>query len=411
MTIRFRDFELDEERYVLEHRGRRVPLRPKAFDLLAHLLRHHARVVRREELIEEVWGTTCVGEGALSGLVNEVRQALGEEAGGDSSIRTVHARGYQFVAPIEGTAPPLLVEESARAHADVLDLPRRVAEEGARGLVIAREDGAAISEGVVHERPRVELPILLERMIEGAEALGFEIQMITPPTESMAPAGRLALDLIDAARSLRGDQAVFDALPLAARHWLRDPPKESVAGGISPTRGGPVGGMTAATAMLARLATRRPILLVLDELDRAGRAYASDLARLCRRLENAPVLLAAVVPSRIEDLTWRRLLESGGGFEFVTQAPRSRRAPSRLAEISNWLRARGIDPLPASLETQLLDHLGGAPERVLELLSRAMPKACSDDSGGAKPAHPVRRMRRVEPLQGDQPTLREGRPA
>ena len=108
MPIFFHDFELDVERYLLMEGGRAIGLRPKAFDLLAYLVTYRARVVRRAELVDAVWGHTSVGPGSLSGLVNELRSALGEEAGSQSSIRTVHARGYQFVAPVRderGLAP------------------------------------------------------------------------------------------------------------------------------------------------------------------------------------------------------------------------------------------------------------------------------------------------------------------
>ncbi|MCR9097333.1 MAG: winged helix-turn-helix domain-containing protein [bacterium] len=103
MPIRFRRFELDPETYHLSRDGRPVALRPKAFDLLAHLVAHRHRVVSREELVRVVWGHTNVGPGSLSGLVNELRTALEEPAGEAGSIRTVHARGYQFVAPVEDT--------------------------------------------------------------------------------------------------------------------------------------------------------------------------------------------------------------------------------------------------------------------------------------------------------------------
>ena len=133
MPIFFHDFELDVDRYLLMEGGRAVRLRPKAFDLLAYLVKHRARVVRRAELVDSVWGHTSLGPGSLSGLVNELRSALGEEAGSESSIRTVHARGYQFVASVRderGLATPRLAPQpplqsaaaipSAHATASVL---------------------------------------------------------------------------------------------------------------------------------------------------------------------------------------------------------------------------------------------------------------------------------------------------
>jgi DNA-binding winged helix-turn-helix (wHTH) protein len=100
MQIRFADIELDTLGYLLQRAGRRVPLRPKVFDLLIHLALNRERVVPRDELVALLWGQTVVGTGSLSGLVNELRAALGERGGAGSSIRTVHARGYQFVAEV-----------------------------------------------------------------------------------------------------------------------------------------------------------------------------------------------------------------------------------------------------------------------------------------------------------------------
>ena len=64
MRIRFGPFELDDERFQLTRDGIAVALRPKAFDLLAVLVRERARVVRRDELFERLWSTTAVGIGS-----------------------------------------------------------------------------------------------------------------------------------------------------------------------------------------------------------------------------------------------------------------------------------------------------------------------------------------------------------
>jgi DNA-binding winged helix-turn-helix (wHTH) protein len=114
MRIRFSDLELDAEKFLLLREGRKLGLRPKVFDLLIYLVEQRMRVVPRDELMTFLWGSTAVGGGSLSGLVNELRKALGERGDSTSSIRTVHARGYQFAAEIETlemasvSAPPRL---------------------------------------------------------------------------------------------------------------------------------------------------------------------------------------------------------------------------------------------------------------------------------------------------------------
>ena len=126
MALRFSGFLLDPERYTLERDGNRIAVRPKVFDLLAYLARNRHRIVRREELVEVLWGGPAVGPGSLSGLVNELRQALGESGRGPSSIRTVHGRGYQFVADVESEVDEILDRESRRRG--LPPLPRIVVE-------------------------------------------------------------------------------------------------------------------------------------------------------------------------------------------------------------------------------------------------------------------------------------------
>jgi DNA-binding winged helix-turn-helix (wHTH) protein len=55
MILAFGDFELDAELYALRRRGRPVKLEPKVFDVLLFLLRHRARVVTKEELLDALW--------------------------------------------------------------------------------------------------------------------------------------------------------------------------------------------------------------------------------------------------------------------------------------------------------------------------------------------------------------------
>ncbi len=76
MRFRFADYELDVQRFILRRAGEKLSLRPKVFDLLIHLIRNRSRVVPREELFEVLWGDTVVGQGLLSGLVNERAKSL-----------------------------------------------------------------------------------------------------------------------------------------------------------------------------------------------------------------------------------------------------------------------------------------------------------------------------------------------
>ena len=55
MIYAFGEFELDEARGELRRAGALVPLEPKPFAVLRHLIRHRQRVVSKPELLQRVW--------------------------------------------------------------------------------------------------------------------------------------------------------------------------------------------------------------------------------------------------------------------------------------------------------------------------------------------------------------------
>ncbi len=92
---------LDEEVFELRRDGHPVALEPQAFDVLVHLVRHRDRVVPKEELMDEVWGGRFVSETAVTSRIKQVRRALGDDGRSQRTVRTVHGRGYRFVAAVE----------------------------------------------------------------------------------------------------------------------------------------------------------------------------------------------------------------------------------------------------------------------------------------------------------------------
>jgi predicted ATPase len=71
------------------------------FDVLAYLVEHRGTVVRKEELFDAVWGDRFVSESALTTRIKAARQAVGDDGSQQLIIRTVHGKGYEFVAIVE----------------------------------------------------------------------------------------------------------------------------------------------------------------------------------------------------------------------------------------------------------------------------------------------------------------------
>src|SRR5580658_6303068 len=122
MILRFANCELDVNRVIVRRNGREVKLEPQAFDVLCYLVQHRGEVVRKEQILDDVWGDRFVSESALTTRIKSVRQALGDDGSRQAIIRTVHGRGYEFIATVEALERPAL-EQGAPVSSPEPTLP------------------------------------------------------------------------------------------------------------------------------------------------------------------------------------------------------------------------------------------------------------------------------------------------
>ena len=122
-----------------------VRLTGKAAAVLRHLVEPAGQVITKEELFQAVWPETVVSDAALTTCVQEVRQALRDDARKPRYIETVHRRGFRFIAPIAAAAAPVLSSK--------FQVPSP--EEESQKPVLSSAEGANGKSG---ERSRVECP-------------------------------------------------------------------------------------------------------------------------------------------------------------------------------------------------------------------------------------------------------------
>ena len=113
MRVRFGGFVLDSDTRELLRGDARVPLSPKAFDLLSILVTDRPKAISKSDLQERLWPATFVVEKNLANLVSEIREAIGDDPSNPRFIRTVHRFGYAFreTSPPTGTAQPASRDE------------------------------------------------------------------------------------------------------------------------------------------------------------------------------------------------------------------------------------------------------------------------------------------------------------
>jgi DNA-binding winged helix-turn-helix (wHTH) protein/dienelactone hydrolase len=121
VVFAFEGLELDVAAYELRRGPSPVPIEPQAFDVLVYLIRHRERVISKDELMDEVWNGRFVSESAVTSRIKQARRALGDDGQSQRMIRTLHGRGYRFVADVAerevaGETPdPLTAADGATA--------------------------------------------------------------------------------------------------------------------------------------------------------------------------------------------------------------------------------------------------------------------------------------------------------
>jgi predicted ATPase/DNA-binding winged helix-turn-helix (wHTH) protein len=83
-----------------------VKLLPKAVAVLCHFVQHAGQLVTKEDLFQTVWPETVVSEATLTSCIQELRQALHDNARKPRYIETVHRRGYRFMGKVASSQYP-----------------------------------------------------------------------------------------------------------------------------------------------------------------------------------------------------------------------------------------------------------------------------------------------------------------
>jgi DNA-binding winged helix-turn-helix (wHTH) protein/tetratricopeptide (TPR) repeat protein len=357
MIFRFGDCELDDQRYQLRRGGVPCHLEPQVFEVLAYLVRHRDRVVPRTELLDEIWGSRFVTDSALASRVKAARRAVGDSGREQAVIRTVHGRGYQFLAPVQEPAPgpdaPGVAGSVApvgrEGELDRLGRLHGLAAAGRRQVVFVTGE-AGIGKSTLVEA----FAAGVERAGAGLVARGQCLEQRGAP-EPYLP----VFDALD--RLCRADAGVVARLSRLAPTWLVQLPGLVEPGEREELERRALGGtrermLREAAEALAAVAADRPLVLVLEDLHWADPSTVDLLAWLARRPTPARLLVVG---------TYRPADALGGGAPIGDLA-----AELRLRGLAAELRLGELDV--AAVATVLGRDLPGAavPEELARLVHR-----------------------------------------
>ena len=119
MRYRLDNHELESDLRELTRDGVAIPLQPQVFDLLLFLVQNRDRVVSKDEIVAEVWGSRPVSDSALNSRINAVRKAVQDDGRTQRLIRTIPRKGFRFVGDcVEVAAVAQAASAPAKTAAD-----------------------------------------------------------------------------------------------------------------------------------------------------------------------------------------------------------------------------------------------------------------------------------------------------
>jgi DNA-binding winged helix-turn-helix (wHTH) protein/predicted ATPase len=305
--IFFDPFCLDLANQRLIRDSQQVPLRPKAFAVLAHLLQRPGQLVTKEELLNAVWPETFVGEAVLKVTIRQLREALNDDPKSPRFIETVHRRGYRFICQIREGGQATKEHQEIWSDRSIAASPQR-APYSSSG-VVGRDDTLARMRSWLEKMLAGERQIVF---VTGEAGIG-KTALVDTFARSIASDRNIRigrgqcleqygtseayLPVLDAfGRLCREQSQVVDALRAHAPMWLLQMPslvsssdRELLSRGVlGPTRERMLREMGEA---LEALTADLPLVLILEDLHWSDYSTLDLISYLAKQRQAAQLML------------------------------------------------------------------------------------------------------------------------
>jgi DNA-binding winged helix-turn-helix (wHTH) protein/tetratricopeptide (TPR) repeat protein len=377
--LRFGSFEIPDEVDLLYRDGAVVPLAPRAVRVLRYLASNPRRVVPKDELLENVWSDVFTTDGVLKKAVSQIRRALGDHVSSPRFVRTWHKRGYELVVPAERTAPRALgghgrFSEIDPSNDELVPDYEQFAGRSAQMAELRAELAIALGDGptrpvLIAGEAGIGKTSLARRFGDWAESRGVVQYYGRFFRLREAPFGphQLFIDLLSAAM---GEKNLPSLLRRIEEHGVLLPPELSAAetsaiAGSDPARLE----VSIASSWLA-IARKRPVLLILDDLQWADEASLETIGCLIRMLGSEPMMILLLVTTGDEGLvrTWLDTHALQRSYTTLTLPGLDRQACREvIGAVFNARRSGEIPPIDID---KLFDLTGGNPYFLLETLRK-----------------------------------------
>lgn len=357
MIYRFGDCEVDIKLLELRRDGEVHQMDPLGFDLLVYLIENRDRVVTRDELLDALWPGKVVTDSALSSRLKSVRSAVGDSGSSQRVIKTIHGRGYRFVADLSGlqdaAASPVETFSGTTAtvgrDAELGKLMRwqQRAESGQRQVILISGDAG------------VGKTTLTRAFLESA-ASNSDLLLLSGQCVNQRGASEAYLPLLEAlGRAGQDHPEIMKLLHQHAPAWLVQLPSllhdaapipDQLTAGVTPGRM-----LRELSDFLDYLARQRNVILVLEDLHWSDPSTIEWLGYFARRSDQSRLMLIATCrPAGPQSDVYRELTTRGHAHDLRLDAIDE-------AYVSDYLTQRLDHPPAPELAALTFRRTGGFP--------------------------------------------------
>ncbi|HEY9348525.1 MAG TPA: AAA family ATPase [Inquilinus sp.] len=307
----------------------RVRLTPKSFDVLRYLAENPGRLVTHDELLETLWPDVHVQPEVLKSHILAIRTALGDSISSPRFIETDRGRGYRFIGTFRGS------RAAARKPGPAVDLGVFAGRAEALRSLLAQLGRAAAGErqaAFICGEPGIGKTTLVQQFLARTPTHLDPVLAQGHCMENFAGAEPY-YPIYEALGELCKDAGTgaVRALEALAPSWAAQMPAQFTAAQRMALQqqampGAPNRMVREALSLLEALATKLPLILVLEDLHWADFATIDLISALCRRRSCVKLMLIATYRPKdsteaqralrqmIQDLTLRKF---GDGIELA----------------------------------------------------------------------------------------------
>jgi DNA-binding winged helix-turn-helix (wHTH) protein/tetratricopeptide (TPR) repeat protein len=358
-VYQFADVTVNLDRFELHRAGVPQHVEPQVLEVLAYLIRHRDRLVTKQELMDQVWHDRFISDSAITSRIKAARRATGDDGERQNVIRTVHSRGYRFVAEVAQAGSRPEPAETAGFVGRKMELATlwsslAAAESGSRQLIL------------ISGEPGIGKKALVEAFLNG---LGEIVELIgvgqCHPVGVGEPYGPVLEAIFDLAKG-PATAEVLRCLDAVAPGWLLQLPAlvdvDHGSSLINRTLGATPERMLREVLDLfdALSATGYgPLVLILDDLHWADRPTLDLITAVARRRRPASLLVLGTY--RHTDLDEGHPLFAAVSELVVRGLARHIRLESLSLETATELIMQRTDPPPPYAMEALHRRSGGNP--------------------------------------------------